>query len=226
MSAGVGNVSGRTMMSSSQQEAVSFSSQLKAAGKEDHDQVEGAPIIKAIFDGSISDEEYMDYLACLFEVYDQLEIELALLESNPLTAPLNIPAIFRAESIKADLKAFGNEQRKPNQKAEEYRAHLTSLGQYQPHRLIAHAYLRYLGDLFGGMMIGRRLKDKFEGKLNFYDFNALCDLYQLKTPTSFASAFRKILDNLPLSPGQQKDILDEVQAGYKMHGEMFKQLKA
>lgn len=226
MSVSVTNISGGTMMGGCSQKAVPFSGQLKQAGKEDHDKVEQAAVIRAIFDGSISEKEYMDYLACLYEVYSQLEKELCLQESNPQVAPLIIPDIFRASTIKADLKAFGDEGHKPNQQAREYRAHLQFLGQYRPHLLIAHAYLRYLGDLFGGQMIARKLKERFDDKLNFHDFTALCQAQKIKNPTVFAIKFREILDALPLDEEQKNEILEEVAAGYRRHEMMFKQLRA
>lgn len=226
MASSVGSATTGDVMGSDGQTAVSFAEALKKAGKELHDKAEGTPVVKAIFDGTITESEYMDYLACLFEVYDQLEKELELLPVDSSIAPLVIPEFYRASSIKSDLKAFGDEERKPNAKAEEYRAHLKSIGQYHPHRLVAHAYLRYLGDLFGGMMIHKKLGDRFPGKLNFYDFKALCEAKQLKSPAMFARKFKEILNTLPLTPLQQNEVVDEVLQGYQMHYDMFIQIKS
>lgn len=203
-----------------------FSAQMKEAGKVLHAEVEKTPIAVAMFQTTVTEEEYIDYLACMREIYEQLEKELEVHSETGFIKPLHIPGLFRLEGIKKDLIAFGAEGHEAHKLALEYKAHLLYLGQNQPYRLIAHAYLRYLGDLFGGMMIARKLSSKFEGKLSFYDFSALCHELQVRAPQLFAKRFRVILDQLPLNNEQKLEVLEEVQTGYQMHKTLFEALKA
>lgn len=203
-----------------------FSTQLKKAGSKLHREVELAPISQAMFQATVTEEGYIDYLACLREIYQQLEEELRVNGESPVISPLIIPGMFRFSYIEKDLAEFGATEREPHSLALKYKDHLRYLGEYQPHRLIAHAYLRYLGDLFGGMMIARKLENRFEGKLNFYDFSELCNQLQVRAPTLYARSFCSILDKLPLNADQKSDVINEVITGYEIHRDLFKELKA
>lgn len=223
----VGSISGVAGMGSGMtEEQVPFSAQMKDAGQELHQAVEQTPIAKAMFQATVAESEYIDYLAGLREIYEQLEAELVVNQDAGFIKPLLVPGLFRTDYIKKDLIAFDAEGHEAHSLAKDYKAHLLYLGQQQPHRLIAHAYLRYLGDLFGGMMIARKLKGSFEGKLNFYDFSEMCSELQIRAPQLFAKQFREILDNLPLNEAQKADVLEEVETGYQMHQKLFEALKA
>jgi heme oxygenase len=43
---------------------------------------------------------------------------------------------------------------KPSAATKKYCEHIKKVGQEQPFLLVAHQYTRYLGDLFGGQMMG------------------------------------------------------------------------
>jgi len=68
------------------------------------------------------------------------------------------PSLNRAASLEQDLEFFAGKEWKAIpvvQSAADYADHLTALGQSMPRGLVAHAYVRYLGDLSGGQPMDR-----------------------------------------------------------------------
>jgi heme oxygenase len=100
--------------------------------------------------------------------------------------------------------------------------HLERLGASAPTLLLSHAYLRYLGDLYGGQVIRRILAQSYpehEGKgLAFYVFSGIEDL------ESFKVAFREAIDAVPESGGDADKIVAEARYGYELHAAMFTEL--
>ncbi len=207
-----------------------FTNQLKEAGKELHEGVENTWLIQSIFDGSISEEAYQDYLQNLYEIYSQLEASVRLHSYSDdesireIFQPLVIEELFRAGPIQNDLMKFGETCLETVKAAKDYKKRLVDLSITKPHCLVAHYYLRFLGDLFGGQILAGRLSDCFEGKLDFYDFTELCQAKNLAEPTQFAREFRDLLNNLPLNKQQQEDIFVEVSEGYRLHLRLFNEL--
>ncbi len=203
---------------------LTFSRQMRDAGNEWHVKVNTLPFTQSLVKGDLTEKQYCQYLVDIKEIYDQLETELrTLLDSEPAKT-LAIEQLFRTSSIDKDLEAFGAKDVKPGESAVKYRNHLRYLGEFHPHKLVAHAYIRFLGDLFGGRVIYKSFEEKFEGKLAFYDFSGLCKEYNLKDPARFVRQFKQILDQILLTVEQSRDVLGEVAEAYQMHMAMFEEL--
>ena len=134
------------------------------------------------------------------------------------------PALNRAASLEQDLEFFaGKDWRSiPVVKAaSDYAAHLTDLGKRMPRGLVAHAYVRYLGDLSGGQMMGRSVAKTYEAGeagTNFYNFKAVADVNGRK------NTYRAALTALPLSAKEQDAVVQEAIAGFDYAKRMFEDL--
>jgi heme oxygenase len=157
---------------------------LKELTAEAHKLAESQPFVNLIFSGNISKEQYAHYLL-------NQELAYATLEAFANDAGIldDLPGIKRAEKIKQDLLELeADVPDLPNFKilesTHEYLRHLLTIKD-DPKKLMAHIYVRHMGDLYGGQMIAK----KVPGLGNFYKFentNELKDAIRAKLDDSLA----------------------------------------
>lgn len=103
-----------------------------------------------------------------------------------------------------------------------YVARLQHLAQQAPLLLAAHAYVRYLGDLYGGQMLGRRLRLQHglaEGPgTRFYEFGDAARVQAL------IGQFREALDALVMTPDEADALVAEACHAFERHEAIFEQL--
>ncbi|TFK52511.1 heme oxygenase [Heliocybe sulcata] len=140
--------------------------------------------------GELDRDEYVRFLIILWHVYDALETGLNQHASNPVLSPSYNPTLLsRTAALASDISHFlsvpaSSWQSHPLAKAllssppeplSAYTARLATLSTAQPHLLLAHAYVRYLGDLSGGQTIKRRVAKAYglddDRGLEFYAFH-------------------------------------------------------
>lgn len=154
---------------------------LKELTAEAHKQAETQPFVKLIFSGDITKEQYARYLLNQQYAYAVLEAF-----ANDLNILDDLPGICRAEKIKQDLIEL--EADVPDlptfnisESTDEYFKHLGNIKD-DPKKLLAHIYVRHMGDLFGGQMIAK----KVPGSGNYYKFD---------NPDELKAAIRAKLDD-------------------------------
>ena len=154
---------------------------LKELTAEAHRKAETMPFVKLIFSGEISKEQYAKYLV-------NQEIAYAVLEAyaNDLHLLDDLLDICRAAKIQQDILELEpdvpdlpNTQMSPASHA--YLSHLGTI-RNDPKKLMAHIYVRHMGDLYGGQMIAK----KVPGSGQFYKF---------EDPTGLKAALREKLDD-------------------------------
>lgn len=136
--------------------------------KQKHDLAENHRFVKYLFNGNISPELYLDYL------YNQLHIYRALEEkAKELSVLADIESIQRYELILEDIKAlsqYGSIVRLyPS--TQTYIDYVSTL---DSDRILAHIYVRHMGDMFGGAM----LKKVVPGEGKMYEFDNKNELIQ------------------------------------------------
>ena len=75
---------------------------------------------------------------------------------HPSVGPVVMPELFRSDALVADLQALGAAPAPPlAQATRQYVERLGEISATDPGLLVAHAYVRYLGDLNGGQALRR-----------------------------------------------------------------------
>jgi heme oxygenase len=118
-----------------------------------HREVESHPFVQYMLGGGITKEHYSMYLQQMHFVYSDLEYFSKI---SGLLADL--PDICRASYIKTDISELG--YFKPQEKfdsTEKYRQRIIELNYTDKPKLIAHLYVRHMGDLYGGKIIAKRV---------------------------------------------------------------------
>ena len=135
-------------------------SNLKDLTWEEHKNAERQAFVKELL-GGISKQRYADFLHALHPQYHLLE-SFAKLH--------NLLDVEIAPNIYADFHELCEqlEDYKPTEYpvVKEYMDHIMSIKD-DPHKLMAHIYVRHMGDLSGGQMIAKRVP----GSTKFYQFD-------------------------------------------------------
>lgn len=205
--------------------ATALSAELRAATKDLHSEAERSGIMGALLQGRCSREDYAALLVSLEAIYDALETGLDSHRAHPVLGALHRPAFARRAALRADLDALralgvAVPDALPNETV-RYVAQLKMLAAEDPPRLLAHAWLRYLGDLNGGQIIARIVRKSFSlppEATRFYEFPSFTD------PKAEAAAWREALDAAPLSTGTRESIVDEAITGFRRHIGLFRAL--
>ena len=147
-------------------------SNLKELTKENHTRAERQPFVKILM-GGIDNELYATYLYNQFPQYELLEL-LSL--SHGLFN--DFPELQRKKAIFEDyMELWPHKDERPTvcPTVKRYLDHLMSIKE-DPHKLMAHVYVRHMGDLSGGQMIAR----KVPGQGRYYKFDGDVDTIKEK----------------------------------------------
>ena len=130
--------------------------QLKDAIAEKHSLAEKMTFNQRMFNGELSNEEYILYLCQQLAIFDAIEVH-----------ELPHSALDRAGKVFEDIKELmgeGQIQITPLVATNEYRKYLNTLTKEEQ---LPHVYLNYLALMFGGKM----MKSKVPGSGRMYEFD-------------------------------------------------------
>ena len=143
---------------------------LKELTKEVHQDAERQGFVKVLMSGQMNEELYAEFLYNQHAIYNLLE---ACAMANSLFN--DFPEIRRAPKILSDFKELWKEAENPTltESTEKYVRHIFNIKD-DPKKLMAHIYVRHMGDLSGGQMIKKRAP----GQGSMYEFD--CDIKETK----------------------------------------------
>ena len=206
-------------------EVVPFSRLVRERSSASHRGSEGASFMGDLLKGEATRADYVALVSQHWAIYDALEGAEPAMRREPLVAPFLSSALTRLPALETDLAfLIGDDWREhldlvPATVA--YAARIREVAQEWPAGYIAHHYTRYLGDLSGGLHIGRIIARQFGFETNgigFYLFDQIAD------PAAFKDAYRAQLDAAEWGPGEQDRVVDEVLLAYDFNTRVFEQL--
>lgn len=191
-----------------------------------HREVESTSFVRALLGGRIDRPRYCLLLASLHPIYAALERGLRRHAGHAVLGAACEPLLQREAALSADLRHLHGEDwadtLPPQPAALDYAAHLETLAHDAPQLLLAHAYVRYLGDLSGGQAL-RRVVSRSLGLqgghgTRFYDFGSD------ETAAALARQFRAALDRPEPADGSDAAIVDEALSAFARHQVLFEEL--
>ncbi|NED99117.1 biliverdin-producing heme oxygenase [Phytoactinopolyspora halotolerans] len=202
----------------------SFSQRLRERSWTLHQRAEGAGFMKALMNGEIERAGYALMVSQHLFIYDALETTECDLRDNEVAGPFITERLHRVPSLRADLDALLGtdwaERAEPLPATRTYAARIREMAAW-PGGFVAHHYTRYLGDLSGGLAIGRVVARVYglDGPgVSFYRFD------RIDKPKVFKDEYRHRLDSTAWEPDEQERIIDEVLNAYRLNTEVFADL--
>jgi heme oxygenase (biliverdin-producing, ferredoxin) len=199
---------------------------LKTATAAEHHRVERSGIMPALLRGQIGRAGYVALLRNLHAIYAALEPALLRHAGRAAVGPVVLPELFRRAAIEADLAALGAAAEASAvalaPATAQYVQRLRDIDVAQPGLLVAHAYVRYLGDLSGGQqlrrIVARSLGLHGAAGTSFYDFGDAGRVQAL------AQRLRAGLDAVGGLADDADAVVAEAESAFGRHRQLFEQL--
>jgi heme oxygenase len=202
--------------------STSFSERIRAATWDSHAGAEHAPFMQDLLAGRLSQHDYAQLVVQHHAIYSVLEAAVDA-SADPAISPLLLPELRRLPELVADLEYLAGPgwaaslTVMPSTRA--YCDRLEAVCFDWPGGLVSHHYVRYLGDLSGGLVIGRvvaRAFDLPDGQgTRFYRFDTI------ESPKAVKDTYREQLDRLPWDESEQQRVIDEVLVAYESNTEVL-----
>lgn len=167
--------------------------------------------------GRIRPGAYLVLLDGLLPVYRALEDGLRRHADAPALAPVARPELFRATALAQDravlAERLGVGEGRPLAEGARYAARIEELADRYPECLLAHAYVRHLGDLSGGQILRRRLARSPSigpAAVRFYEFPEITDLARA------GAEYRAALDRAGALLRRPEVVLDEACEAFRL----------
>lgn len=181
-----------------------------------HTTAERTGIISDILKRKADRQGYIAFLFNMLPAYRELEGALEKLRDKTIFHAFARRELYRADSLKADLAVLygANWTRELVMlpAAERYATRISEVADGDAGRLIAHAYVRYFGDLSGGQilkgLLGKALNLPPQA-LSFYDFPGIVD------HIAFKDAMRHSIDVDVASACDREAVIDEAKLAFE-----------
>ena len=197
---------------------------LRAETRELHRSAERTDFMATLLHGRMGRPAYRALLGNLYAVYAALEPALHRHAGHPAIALLDLAALARAQPLADDIATLDTDgsDRIAVGEVPACRAYVARLGELaasQPALLLAHAYVRYLGDMSGGQMlrgiVARSMQLPGHVGTAFYDFG------DLAATALLTSRFRSAIDAVQVD---EDAMVAEAQSAFERHCRMFDEL--
>jgi heme oxygenase (biliverdin-producing, ferredoxin) len=208
-------------------DVIPFSAALRERSSSAHSSSEHSGFMSDLIKGEGTRDDYIALVAQHWFIYDALEDAAARMGADPVASVFITEKLTRLPALEAD-HAFLNgddwrERIAPLPTTQRYVDRIRAVGATWSGGFVAHHYTRYLGDLSGGLFIGRLMQRRFGFDTNgigFYLFAEIAD------PKAFKEVYREQLDAAPWDAAEQERVIDEVLLAYRFNTELFEDLAA
>lgn len=202
----------------------SFHEQIQEATEQSHRSAERTDFIVNLMGGTLNQHAYLRYLEALAPIYEQLEALLRTRVARPLLKDFDHRGLDRFSRVQSDIALLRGSTGASESvlRPVATTAYLARLHpEIEDERLLAHHYIRYLGDLSGGQAIARLVARHYqispEG-LSFYDFGELNDA------KAYKAEYREKLNRADLSESQKENFISEAITLYSLSADIFNEL--
>ena len=198
---------------------------LKAETRALHMAAERSVFMGALLRGELERPAYGALLRNLHAIYAVLEPALERHAGDPAIAPVYLPSLWRTRTLERDLLALHGprwaDELALQPAAIAYVERLREVDAAQPELLLAHAYVRYLGDLSGGQMLSGIVARSFQrDAVAFYDFG------DAPATQALTQAFRAGLAAVPADERRIDALVGEARLSFGLHQRLFDELAA
>jgi heme oxygenase len=206
-----------------------LSSLLREGTSQNHHDAERRPFMRTFFRYELPRDAYIEWISRQWFLYDALETATEELAAHPLVGVMRSPELYRRPGLEADLAFFHGDSWRDeitaSPVAEKYADRIRWAAAEEPHRWVAHQWLRYLG-MLGGQEILRKICVKSFGLtdegggdgMDFYRFP------EIPVAGPFFADFHGRMDGMVLDDSQKAEVADEGNTGFQLNMELTDEL--
>lgn len=174
---------------------------------------------------------YCALLRNLHAIYEALELALEMHAGHRSVSAVYFPALFRRRSLADDLRVLRGpgwlDDIQLRRAAFDYAVHLNRLAATGPIHLVAHAYVRYLGDQMLSCIVANILGLTDGRGTRFYDFGGPADV--AAHVGEFRAGLARVIDtnsntNSDTDAVEAEAIVAEATLAFQMHQRLFSEL--
>jgi heme oxygenase len=204
-----------------------LAARLREATWPSHRLAERTGFMVALLAGRLDRAAYALLLRNLEPLYVALESGLERHAADPVIAPFRRPAIYRAPALRADLAHIAGPGWATLPLMPAALAYVERLGELAagwPAGLLAHAYVRYMGDLSGGRLVGAVVRRKYATDVAaataFFEYGPGFDADATR------QGLREGFDAAPLAAADATAVVGEAVEAFGRHARLFDELRA
>ncbi len=204
---------------------LSFSDALRERSSGAHSGSEHSGFMADLMQGKGTRDDYVALVVQHWYIYEALESAAERMRRDPVAATFISDKLTRLPALEADLEFLigpdWRERIEPLPTTQRYVDRINAVGATWAGGFVAHHYTRYLGDLSGGLFIGRLMARQFGFDTNgigFYIFGDIAD------PKAFKDVYREQLNAAPWDAEEQERVIEEVLVAYQFNTDLFTDL--
>lgn len=194
--------------------------------RKSHSLAENTAFVGGFFKGIATKSAFANLVTSLYFVYTAMENSFDETESTDVKA-LDVSELRRVPSLEKDMEYFYGPEWKERivqtTATRRYVERIVDIAEREPFLLVAHQYTRYLGDLFGGQMMGgmatRSLGLEAGRGTAFYNFEDIPSTQQ------FIDDWYRKLNALDLTQEQKDAIVDEANLVFELNIGILEELE-
>ncbi|GAA1471071.1 Heme oxygenase [Corynebacterium felinum] len=206
--------------------ATPLSAELKSSTAEAHERAEHSTFMDELLGGKLDTAAFVALQQQSWLFYAALEEAADAVRESGYATDLLDPVLNRKPKLEADLKELTGA---------DWQSKITALPATQAYvdrlndirdtvdgpRLVAHHYVRYLGDLSGGQVIGRMMERHYNVSPDALSFYAFPEIEKLKP---YKDEYRAKLDALELSEDEHARLIAEASDAFIFNHNLFADL--
>ncbi|APT85147.1 heme oxygenase (biliverdin-producing) [Corynebacterium aquilae] len=204
-----------------------LSVELKTSTAAAHERAEHSTFMDELLGGRLGVADFIALQEQSWLFYTALENAARAVADDPIAADVVDAKLERVPALEADLDHLhGTTEWRNNVTAlpatAEYVARLNEIAETKDAaRLVAHHYVRYLGDLSGGQVIGRMMQRHYDVADDAVSFYRFAEIPKVKP---YKDDYRAKLDALPLSDSDRERLLAEATDAFLYNLNLFNAL--
>lgn len=203
---------------------------LREGTSHSHTLAENTAFTKCFLKGIVEREPFRKLLADFYFLYSALEEELERHQNHPVIRNLYFPELNRKKNLAADLKYYYGENWAadifPSAAGQTYVSRIREISNREPTLLVAHSYVRYMGDLSGGQSLKNIARSALElpsdKGTQFYEFEQISTV---EARREFKGKYRDGLNALPIDEALEQQIIDEANYAFKLNRDVVHELE-
>lgn len=199
-----------------------FALELRKSTATAHRDAESTGFLSRLAAGAVPVAGFAALAGQHYLIYRELEEAGRRLRADPVAGALVDAALDRLPALQNDLRELhgrgwaGRVTALPA--TTRYTERLRTRCGDWPGGFIAHHYVRYLGDLSGGLMLEPALRSSYGAGTSFYVFDRIPD------PRAYKDTYRARLDALPYPPEELARVAAEAAVAYQLNIDVLREL--